>query len=88
MHRVALDLVEDPAQVRLAVIEYNVSKVVTDIETGARTPTLRILRIEPVVDRDEVLRVSALLGRERNRRHHRGPLPGQLDLLDPDVEVD
>ena len=86
LHRIGLDLVDDPARVRLAVVEFDVSKVTIDTATGGRTATLRLLTIEPVVDRDEVLRIRSLVGRERRRRQGAAPLPGQLALFTEDPE--
>lgn len=82
LHSIATLLVDEPAVVRLAIVEYDVVKLTTDVATGGRTATLRVVSIEPVVDRDEVLRVRALLARERTRRNDRAPLPGQLQLFD------
>lgn len=81
LHAIATALLEAPEVPRLAVVEFDVVKLTTDVATGGRTATLRLLAIEPVVERDEVLRVRALLARERTRRANRGPLPGQLELF-------
>jgi hypothetical protein len=82
MHRVAHALLTDPMPPRLAVIEYTVQYIKTNVGTGERAATLAILAIEPIVDRDESLRARALLNRERRRRHALEPMTGQLDLLD------
>ncbi|MGZ0150683.1 hypothetical protein ACXJJ3_26735 [Kribbella sp. WER1] len=77
MSAVVRDLLTEPETTRLAVIEYDVPKIVTDVETGDRVPTLRVLRIEPAGgDKEEGYRAlrELMLSAAENRLGHT-PLP-------------
>lgn len=71
------DLLREPETTRLAIIEYDVPKITTDVESGDRVPTMRVLRIEPAgsdkEDGYQALR-ELMLSSAENRLGHM-PLP-------------
>lgn len=77
MSAVVRDLLNDPETTRLAVIEYDVPKIVRDVESGDQIPTLRVLRIEPAGgSKDEGYQAlrELMLSTAENRLGHT-PLP-------------
>lgn len=83
MYNVQPDLLKTPSEHRLAVIWYDVPKIVDDVETGDRVPTMRVLRIEPmgeVGEATEALREMVMQAAEA--RTGKSPLP--FDDVSPD----
>lgn len=94
MSAVVAELLKDPETTRLAVIEYDVPKITTDVESGDRVPTLRVLRIEPSGgNKDEgyqALRELMMTSAEKRLGHE--PLPFDeddgIEVLDGDEDQD
>lgn len=85
---VVLDLLREPETTRLAIIEYDVPKITTDVESGDRVPTMRVLRIEPAgSDKEEGYRAlrELMLSAAENRLGHT-PLP--FDEVDGVAVID
>lgn len=81
------DLIANPETTRCAVIWYDVHRITRNVEYGVETPTIQVLRIEPLGDARNVPEVIAdeVLSRVQDRLGH-DPLP--FDSVDPDgVEV-
>lgn len=77
MGAVVRDLLADPETTRLAIIEYDVPRIVTDVESGDHIPTMRVLRIEPAgSDKEEGYQAlrELMLSSAENRLGHT-PLP-------------
>lgn len=76
MSAVVRDLLNDPETTRLAVIEYDVPKIVRDVESGDQVPTMRVLRIEPAGEKGEGYQAlrELMLSTAENRLGHE-PLP-------------
>lgn len=45
---IADELVEDPEQIRVALVYFDVRKIEDDTDSGARVPTIRVRRFEPI----------------------------------------
>jgi hypothetical protein len=72
-------LVDDPDQLRCAVIWYDTQKVTHDIDADAYVPTIRVRRIEPIGDVGEVsAAVQQLVAGAHEQRTGRKPLPFDL----------
>ena len=48
------DLLDRPKQLRVAVVWYDVVKVIEDVPTGEHVPTIQVRRIEPLGDSGDV----------------------------------
>ena len=48
LDHIAHDLCQEPEQVILALVWLDVSKITTDVDSGAELPTVRVRRVEPV----------------------------------------
>lgn len=83
MYSVQPDLLTDPESQRLAVIWYDVLKITRDVDQGDEVPTIRVLKIEPLGEVDEVsqvIREEVMRASEARLGHT--PLP--FDQHDPD----
>lgn len=84
---IAGQLVDAPDTVRVAVVWFDVARVVVDTDSGAHVPTVRVRRFEPLGDvasvPDEVKRHAEAAA---ERRTGRTPLP--FDDVEVDEEVD
>lgn len=45
---IAADLVDDPEQIRVALVYFDVQGIYDDTDTGDRIPTVRVRRFEPI----------------------------------------
>lgn len=82
MYNVQPDLLKSPAEHRLAVIWYDVPKIVDDVETGDRVPTMRVLRIEPMGEVGEATAaLREMVMQAAEARTGKTPLP--FDETDP-----
>lgn len=87
MYSVQPDLLKTPAEHRLAVIWYDVPKIVDDVESGDRVPTMRVLRIEPMGEVDEASQVlREMVMQKAEARLGATPLPFG-DVSPDDVHV-
>ncbi|MBT56569.1 MAG: hypothetical protein CMF72_24615 [Mameliella sp.] len=70
------DLIGDPTTIRMAVLWFDVSKVTVDTDAGTQVPTIRVRRIEPLGEADEVSQAIAdAVGEAMEKRTGRTPLP-------------
>lgn len=73
---IADDLVAQPQRIRVALVWLDVPRITDNTETGARVPTVRVRRIEPLgtVEEipDEIRKLAAQIHEERTGRV---PLP-------------
>lgn len=70
------ELIDDPKTLRIAVVWLDTQKVTVDTDSGAEVPTIRIRRIEPLGDADDVsneIRKAVAVAMEK--RTGRTPLP-------------
>lgn len=81
MPSVQADLLTDPEEQRLAVIWYDVLKITRDVDQGDEVPTIRVLKIEPLGQVDEVSQaIREEVMRKAETRLGHTPLPfGQTD---------
>lgn len=78
---IAGKLVEDPATIRVALVWLDVPQVVVNTDSGAHVPTVRVRRIEPLGDVDDVsAAVRKLAADAHEARTGRTPLP--FDVID------
>lgn len=83
MYSVVDDLLVKPKDRRLALIWYDVPRIVDDVETGDRVPTMRVLRVEPVGEAGEAAQaIQELVMQLAESRLGHTPLP--FDQVDPD----
>lgn len=72
----AADLTDSPKTVRIAVIWFDAARVVVDTDTGEHVPTIRVRRIEPLGDADEVSQaIRDTVGEAMEKRTGRTPIP-------------
>lgn len=72
-------LVEDPQTVRVALVWLDVPKVTTNTETGAKVPTVRVRRIEPLGDVDDVSdAIRKVAAEAHEKRTGKTPLPFEV----------
>jgi hypothetical protein len=77
------ELTVSPDTIRHALIWFDVSKVTDDIDAGTHIPTVRVRRIEPLGDADQVsAEVRKLAMARSEERLGRTPLP--FDSIDAD----
>ena len=48
LDRIAAELIDNPGEIRCAVVWFDVARIVEDIDNDDRIPTVRIRSIEPV----------------------------------------
>lgn len=87
------DLVDEPDTLRVAIAWFDVAKTTHDTDTRADVPTIRIRRIEPIGDVDDVNpQIAALIQDAIAKRTGRTPIPFttvESDGYDPDqLELD
>jgi len=85
------DLVDDPTTIRVALLWIDVPKITDNTETGARVPTVRVRRVEPLGTLDDIPDVVRDLAiKAHEARTGRTPLPfddvTSADEDDPVVE--
>lgn len=72
----AADLIERPKVLRAAIIWFDVAKETLDVDKGDRVPTIRVRRIEPLGDVDDVpTAVTKAVGESMQKRTGRAALP-------------
>lgn len=78
-------LVTNPETTRVAIIWYDVAKIGIDVDTGSRTPTIRIRRAEPLGDVDTIPDdIRKLVEEATEKRTGRVPLPfDEIEVLEP-----
>lgn len=72
-------LLKSPMTEHVAIVVLDCARITEDVEDMIRTPTARIMRIEPETDPD---RAAELLARARELADERNPKP--KPLIDPD----
>ena len=83
---IAETLVKDPEQIRVAVIWYDVAKVTVDTDSHAHVPTIRVRRVEPLGDVDDVSKaIREVVDRAQEERTGKTPLP--FDVTDYEDET-
>lgn len=80
------ELVENPKQIRVAVIYFDVAKIVDKTDDDSRIPYARIRRFEPIGTVDEVPdKLRDLLQQAVEDRTGKTPLPfGEVDAIEVD----
>lgn len=81
LHDIADDLVDEPTDTHLAVVEITTKSITTEIDTGDRTPTVEVLRLEIIAESHEEdhERLRRLMDRETERRTGKAVLPLGLE---------
>ncbi|MEU4391620.1 hypothetical protein [Kribbella sp. NPDC023855] len=83
MHSVLADLLQTPKTQRLYVVWGDVLEIKRNLDTGDEIPTLRVLKIEPLGEVDEVSQaIREEVMRKAEERLGHTPLP--FDEHDPD----
>lgn len=83
MYSVQPDLLTSPKEQRLAVIWYDVLKIVTDVDEDDEVPVIRVLKIEPMGEVDEASQaLQEMVMQKAEARLGHTPLP--FDETDPD----
>ena len=82
-------LVDDPDTIRIAVVWFDVQKTVIDTDSGDHVPTIRVRRIEPLGDADQVsAAIRDAVQSAVKERTGRTPIPFEsgevLEGYDPD----
>lgn len=73
---IALELVEDPETIRLAIVYFDVSHTTHDTDTGDDVPTIRVRRFEPIGTIDNApTSLQKLVGEAFEKRTGRKPIP-------------
>lgn len=73
-----LQLLQDPRAEHLAIVVFDVARIIDDVDDLFQTPVIRILRLEPETDAD---RAVQLLARAKELSEARNPQ--QKPMLDP-----
>lgn len=69
-------MIEDPRQIRVAVVHFDTVKIIDDTDTGARVPYARIRKVEPIGNVDEVpAELAQIVQRATEERTGKAPLP-------------
>lgn len=72
----AQELVDDPKTLRCAVVWFDTKDVKIDVDTGDHVPTIRVRRIEPLGDADDVTKsIRAEVEKAMEKRTGRTPIP-------------
>lgn len=72
-------LLEDPQQQHVVIAMVDCSKITEDTDSGVRSPTIRIQRIEPVTDANRQLVLQGWMREEYELRTGRAELPEPPD---------
>lgn len=82
----AEDMIENPRQIRVAVVHFDTVKIVDNTDDESRVPYARIRRFEPLGNVEEISdKLRDLLQEAVEDRTGKKPLPfGQVD--DPEAE--
>lgn len=84
----AEDMIEDPKQVRIAIVWFDCSKIVDNTDDETRVPYARIRRFEPTgLAEDMPAELQMIITRAAELRTGKAPLP--FDQVDSDgIEVE
>lgn len=52
LRRMKRDIISEPDASIVALVVFKPSKITTDIDSGSKVPTLRVARVEPLLDPD------------------------------------
>lgn len=75
----AKDLIDDPKQLRCAVVWYDVQKITDDIEHSTEVPTIQVRRFEPLGSADVVSKtIKAEVEKVIKARTGRTPIPWDI----------
>lgn len=81
------ELIKDPRRIRYGVVWFDASRVVEETDSGDIVPTLRIRRIEPIGDADEVRpEIAAAVEHAVRDRTGRTPIPFGIVEVGEDPE--
>ena len=73
------DLIADPEVIRVAVVYYDTVKVTHDTDSRTDVPTIRVRRIEPLGDLEEVPQaVRKAVAAAEEKRTGRSPIPFEI----------
>lgn len=89
---IAPKLLEDPETLRVAVVWFDVAKLTHDVDSGSDVPTIRVRRIEPLGNADDVTKViRGEVEKAIQARTGRKPIPWELaevaEGYDPDQRM-
>jgi len=70
-------LLEDPEAQHVAVVVVDCCKITEDVDSGDRSPMVRVLRLEPVTDPDDAARLLEFMARQANERCPRPATEGE-----------
>jgi hypothetical protein len=82
------DLIDNPELTRVAVVTYDVQKITDVIESGDRFPTLQLLRLEPIVNPDDLQRVRDAMQVAYQERTGSETLPFDEDFVEVELADD
>ena len=83
---IAEKLVKDPETIRVAIVWLDVAKVTVETDTHAHVPTVRVRRVEPLGDVDDVSKaIRELVDTAVEERTGQTPLP--FDVTDYEDET-
>lgn len=83
------DLVDDPKTLRMAVVWFDVKEVKVDTDSGDHVPTIRVRRIEPLGNADDVTTtVKDEVGKAIEKRTGRTPVPFDIVELTETMTLD
>lgn len=86
---IALDLCDNPADIRCAIVLFDVQKVILDTDAGTHVPTIRVRKIEPIGLVTEVPAVVQHMVEEAmEKRTGRTALPFETTESDPKLDDD
>ncbi|MFP5360761.1 MAG: hypothetical protein ACLGHM_09730 [Actinomycetes bacterium] len=68
----------DPQSLHVAIVIFRTSRILEDVETGEREPTVRIVRVEPVLPQD-AMQAEKLLRRALEHREGVATLPIEIE---------
>lgn len=76
---IALDLVDDPEQIRVALVYFDVAKITDVTDTGDRVPEIRVRRFEPIGTLEDAPKsVRAVMAEAFEARTGRKPIPWEI----------
>lgn len=83
------ELVDDPKTLRMAVVWFDVKEVKVDTDSGDHVPTIRVRRIEPLGNADDVTTtVKEEVGKAIEARTGRTPVPFDIVEVTDTMTID
>src|SRR4051794_17206495 len=76
---VVRQLIEEPSRVHVVLALIDTASITTKVDSGERVPTVRVRRIEVIVDPDDREHMRRLIMREYERRTGKAVLPFNLE---------